>query len=187
MVPEGGIEPPSPDPHSGILPLNYCRGSWCRRVDLNNRPTPYESAALPLSYAGYSKRKRLVCVASTRGEQGRSARTAANRGHSSPAGADGLTPCVCGSDLLPATARLVAAVEVAVCGGVLPHAGTTPSTRLLLEQAASASAGTRIAARRIMMVPSAINHPATMTLGSTESSSVGRLSAARMDGRALWH
>jgi hypothetical protein len=28
------------------------RESWCRRVDLNNRPSPYESVALPLSYTG---------------------------------------------------------------------------------------------------------------------------------------
>src|SRR5262249_58818837 len=28
------------------------REGWCRRVDSNNRPSPYESTALPLSYAG---------------------------------------------------------------------------------------------------------------------------------------
>lgn len=27
------------------------RRGWCRRVDSNNRPSPYEDAALPLSYA----------------------------------------------------------------------------------------------------------------------------------------
>ena len=32
-------------------PLNY-RRDWCRWADLNNRPSPYESAALPLSYTG---------------------------------------------------------------------------------------------------------------------------------------
>jgi hypothetical protein len=30
----------------------YGREDWCRWADLNNRPSPYESAALPLSYTG---------------------------------------------------------------------------------------------------------------------------------------
>ena len=46
-----------PDSHSGVLTTELPQGltltrNWCRWVDLNNRPSPYESAALPLSYTG---------------------------------------------------------------------------------------------------------------------------------------
>ena len=42
-------------------PCSAREGGWCRRVDSNNRPSPYESAALPLSYAGHSDvRARLA-------------------------------------------------------------------------------------------------------------------------------
>ena len=52
LVPGDGVEPPFPEPQSGVLAAERPQGYWCRWVDLNNRPSPYESAALPLSYTG---------------------------------------------------------------------------------------------------------------------------------------
>ena len=51
LVPGDGIEPPPAGPQPAALPLSYRREGflqmkWSRRVESNNRPSPYEGAAL---------------------------------------------------------------------------------------------------------------------------------------------
>src|SRR4029453_16118288 len=48
-----------------FLQRNCCTSRlevWSRRRDLNPRPADYESAALPLSYTGFSQRRRYVAA-----------------------------------------------------------------------------------------------------------------------------
>lgn len=40
-----------------VKTVRHLKSNWCRWVDLNNRPSPYESAALLLSYTGISSRR----------------------------------------------------------------------------------------------------------------------------------
>jgi len=114
--------------------------------------------------------------------------TAANRGHSSLGTSDRPAARVSGS-ALRAGARLVAAEVVPVCAGalahagVLAHAGTTPSTRLLLEQAASASAVPSNAARRI--IPALRNDPTRPMTSASAESLTKRLGRTGVGGHGL--
>ena len=38
--------------NTALLPNSPVRGKWCRGVELNHRPHPYQGCALPLSYRG---------------------------------------------------------------------------------------------------------------------------------------
>ena len=41
--------------------MHNSKGRWCRGVELNHRPRPYQGRALPLSYRGISGKVAAKC------------------------------------------------------------------------------------------------------------------------------